>query len=97
MISVSYSSWAWEDLRAAVKYYSEQSSTIAVAFLDEIDAALELISESPEIGVPLSGGNRRLIIQRFPYVLIYRVEADRAFILAIGHQRQHPHFWKDRS
>jgi len=84
MMKVSYSSSALEDLRSCVEYYSEKSSVIAGAFLQEIDTAVELISESPQMGSPLKGGNRRLILRRFPYFLIYRIEAERAFILAIG-------------
>ncbi|MDA1028829.1 MAG: type II toxin-antitoxin system RelE/ParE family toxin [Bacteroidetes bacterium] len=95
-MDVTYSSWASEDFRSATRYYSEQSPTLARSFLSEVDAAVELISGSPHIGMEVGDGNRRIIVRRFPFVLIYRVESDRILILTVGHQRQHPDHWKSR-
>ncbi|GMQ83188.1 MAG: hypothetical protein BMS9Abin05_2678 [Rhodothermia bacterium] len=93
---VEVSSSASEDLRSAVVYYSGQGSTLATAFLDEFDRGCTLISESPKIGTPTGDRNRKLVLQRFPFSVIYRVETDRIFIFAVSHQRRHPKFWHSR-
>ncbi len=93
---VEVSSSASEDLRSAVAYYAERGSTLAAAFLNEFDRGCTLISESPKIGSPIGDGNRKLVLQRFPFSVIYRVETDRVFIFAVSHQRRHPTFWNSR-
>jgi plasmid stabilization system protein ParE len=54
------------------------------------------VCEYPQSGAPLGGPNRRYLVQRFPYGLIYREEGDRIFILAVAHLRRRPEYWRGR-
>jgi toxin ParE1/3/4 len=37
-----------------------------------------------------------LLIKRFPYQLIYRVEADTITVYAVAHLKRKPGYWRDR-
>lgn len=87
---------AQQDVRHAARYYADQAKRLGVEFVEEVDRALSRLAESPEVGSSLRGGARRLIVRRFPYVVIYRVVPDHVLVLAVGHQRRHPDFWINR-
>ena len=61
--------------------------------LDEVKRALELLSEYPEERPIYYNGFRRLITNRFPYNLFYRLENDRVVVFRILHaKRDHRRF-----
>ncbi|WP_437650338.1 hypothetical protein [Sorangium sp. So ce362] len=39
---------------------------------------------------------RRLLLQRFPYGVLYAVELKRVFVLAVTHRRRRPGYWRGR-
>jgi hypothetical protein len=41
-------------------------------------------------------GTRRLLLQRFPFSIIYRVESTWVLVVAIAHQRRRPGYWRRR-
>jgi toxin ParE1/3/4 len=60
--------------------------------IDEIIQAIQILTHSPQVGRPVRGGNRELVIGRGSrgYVALYRFIArlDTVFILAIRSQRE---------
>lgn len=60
--------------------------------IDEIIQAIQILTRSPQVGRPVRGGNRELVIGRGSrgYVALYRFIArlDTVFILAIRSQRE---------
>jgi plasmid stabilization system protein ParE len=48
----------------------------------------KLLVRHPYAGEPLDDTRRKLSIDRFPYVVIYRVSADAIFIVRIHHAAQ---------
>jgi toxin ParE1/3/4 len=85
---------AEEDVLSAAVFYSEHSPDLPFAFLSELDRAYDLISENPEIGSPIGDGNRKVVLRRFPYFVIYRQEPDVCLVLAVAHQKRRPEYWK---
>jgi plasmid stabilization system protein ParE len=41
-------------------------------------------------------GTRRLVLQRFPYNVFYRVGAEAIVIVAVAHQKRRPAYWAAR-
>lgn len=75
-MQIQISEEAATDLRSAMAFYSEQSADLAAAFFADFDSACELVSERPEIGSPIEKGNRKVVLQRFPFLLIYKLDED---------------------
>ena len=63
---------------------------------DELDRAVELISERPEAGAPYVANTRRVLLRRFPFFVVYRVLVERVQIVAVAHARRRPGYWGAR-
>jgi toxin ParE1/3/4 len=86
------------DINAISDYYSITSRDLAANFIDELYRQIQLIRENPESGAPIGGIFRRSLLKRFPYAIIYEVEAptQTIFIVTVGHQHRHPEYWRNR-
>lgn len=84
------------DLRRAARFYEGEAAGLGVDFLVEIQRTLTHLEENPALGVPMYRGARKILVRRFPYLIIYRTVAEHILVLAIGHQRRHPDFWLQR-
>ena len=89
---------ARDELLEAAERYEDQASGLGGQFIDEVERAVSFVEEHPGLGITLGGRDnlRRWTLQRFPYYVIYRAEAESLYILAIAHQRRRPGYWKDR-
>jgi len=96
MLEVEFHEEAQEELSIAAGYYESCEAGLGEAFLQSIEAGLTKIRERPSSWGLLFDDIHRFLIVRFPYDLVYRIEADRIYILAVMHQRRRPGYWLAR-
>jgi plasmid stabilization system protein ParE len=82
---------------AAYDWYSQRSQQAADAFQEELRIAGRAIEHSPELWAHYLFGTRRYLMKRFPFVIVYRVAAERIEIVAVAHGRRKPGYWIGRS
>ena len=82
---------------AALRYYGERRGGLAAAFLAAVRATTDLVAARPAAGRAFSVGARRLLVLGFPYAVIYAVEPDVVFVLAVAHTRRRPGYWRGRA
>jgi len=90
---------AREELEAAAQWYESHAEGLGRAFVHRIDDAVMRIEESPG-GFPLWEGDprfRRIVVQRFPYLVFYRELADRIEVVAVAHGARQPGYWLKRT
>jgi toxin ParE1/3/4 len=87
---------AHEEEEKAFAWYRERSLEAADAFVQEIEQARLAIQESPESWAEYLHGTRRYLLKRFPYVVVYRISADRIEVVAIAHGRRKTSYWAER-
>ena len=87
---------AEKEMNFAAKKYNDKMWGLGLDFLDEIDRALNVIQCSPERWVVIAENIRKYILHRFPYKIIYENINHSIYILAVGHHKQKPEYWKDR-
>lgn len=87
---------AQAELDEAVVWYASQAPGLGDGFLVEVLRCVQLIQRYPTGWHPLTPQIRRCRLRRFPYSLIYTVEADGVLILAVAHQHRKPGYWQDR-
>ena len=85
-----------DEVVEAYHWYRARSPLAAVAFRAAIDRAITLIAGAPERPAPYLHGTRRVVLRRFPYVLVYRITEDGVEIVAVTHGRRRPGYWFDR-
>ena len=95
-MKVTITALAENDVLDAAYFYSEKGLELPFALFDDLNHAYQLISENSEIGSLTERGNRKVLLRRFPYAVIYRVETSECLVLAVSHYRRHPQHWVDR-
>jgi toxin ParE1/3/4 len=81
---------ALADIEAARGWYDVQRPGLGDLFLDAIDDALESVQTFPAAHPIDYRDARRLLVERFPYCLYYRVEADGIVVVACLHAARDP-------
>lgn len=89
-MTVRFHPAAREELREARLWYEERSPLSAVAFAQEVGAAVSRIAEAPMRYPVTEHGTRRVVLQRFPYNVFYRVGAEEVIVVAVAHQKRRP-------
>ena len=97
MISTRLHPAARREIRRAFEWYLQEAGPrIAAGFLDDFEQTLALLKSHPEIGEPGGSHTRRLIFQRYPYTVVYRLKDEALEIVAIAHHSRHPEYWARR-
>src|SRR5688572_18685113 len=96
MRSVEFHPAARAEYIEAARFYAAESSAVQFRFMTAVDHALQRIGQYPERGAPFGGRLRRSLVPRFPYGLLYRIEPDRLFIVAVMHLHRRPGYWRSR-
>ncbi|MCF3651605.1 type II toxin-antitoxin system RelE/ParE family toxin [Synoicihabitans lomoniglobus] len=78
------------DLISAARYYEAQRSNLGHEFLTTAETTVELIMAAPLRWPQRQAGIRRLQLERFPFVIRYRIVADTVQFLSILHAARHP-------
>ena len=87
---------AEHELHQSIEYYESKAAGLGEELLDEVESTLGLIKTYPNLGFPLTDSERRMLVQRFPYGLIYSVQEDRIVVYALMHLHRRPGYWKSR-
>jgi len=87
---------AWQEIEAADDWYLSHSFDASLAFLSDLQAALESISQAPRRWPKYLYGTHRLLMQRFPFSVVYLDEPESVIIVAVAHSKRRPGYWKDR-
>ena len=85
-----------KSLPEAGQFYEGRAPELGRRFLDTVEQTTESLAENPALGSPSSTTVRSLRVPQFPYAIVYRVESDRLFIVAVAHLRRRPKYWAGR-
>jgi plasmid stabilization system protein ParE len=96
-MNVIFDRLAKEELTDAIEYYEIEMNGLGVRFKEETKRVLRIIKKMPEIGSPESENVRRYILHNFPYKIIYSIEKDHIYVIAVAHMHREPKYWIDRS
>ncbi len=80
----------------AVSRYEAEVPGLGERLDSEVQKAGTLLLEYPEIGSPLDDGLRKLVLDRFPYYLIYFLYSEAVHIVAVAHEKREPGYWLER-
>lgn len=87
---------AFDDLRAACRWYEEQRSGLGVAFERAVEACLLRVQRAPESCPEIAPPFRRAIVRRYPYDVYYSLDDARVLIVSVVHHARNPAVAKSR-
>lgn len=96
-MQVTFQPAAQREILDSVAYYEQKDDGLGAKFLHEIDVTLNLISTYPESGTLINTYARRVLLNGFPYGIVYRIYENQIVILAVVHLRRKPNYWVKRS
>jgi len=85
------------DIREAFLWYADRNRLIAEAFRTEVFSVIDLLGTSPLGKAADALDNRRRVLHRFPYTVVYQVTERTVTILAVAHHRRLPNYWLAKS
>ena len=90
---------ASDEFREAVRWYEAPRPGLGSEFFNAVAATLSRIESNSEIGTSLSadGQTRRILVDRFPYQIVYRLRPAEIVIVAFAHLKRRPGYWRNRS
>jgi hypothetical protein len=91
---------ATEAAEAAV-WYEARRKGLGAEFRSEFKFALDRLREGILRGTPWPGrpgerGVKRLLMQRFPFFVVFVAAGEAVTVLALAHHRRKPGYWRDR-
>ncbi|HAC16019.1 MAG TPA: plasmid stabilization protein [Bacteroidetes bacterium] len=81
----------------ASEYYENQVVGLGDEFIDEVEKVLDVIEQQPFAGIKITDTERRFLLSRFPYGIIYSVENDLITIFAVMNLKRKPGYWEPRT
>lgn len=96
MLPVRLRPVALAELTDAWHWYEEQREGLGDEFRACADATMAEIGRAPLAWPRVRGEARRRRVRRFPYAVIYIVEAQHIEVLAVFHTSRDPRQWQSR-
>ena len=87
---------ASEEIVETAVFYDNEVPGLGDRFISEVERVVELLREQQQIGQQIEKEFRRIVLARFPYSLIYRIEPKKNWVVAVAHQRRRPDYWRER-
>lgn len=88
---------AGDEYKAAIRYYDQQFLDLGARLAEEIRTALRRTSDWP-LAFPIERGEiRRVLLGRFPFKILYSIENDHIYVIALAHQHRKPDYWTGRT
>jgi plasmid stabilization system protein ParE len=94
--SVEFHPDAQNEFISAAHFYEGQTEGLGLDFIATVQRAYERLREFPRSGAQFGRRLRRLLVPKFPYGLLYRVEPNRIYIIAVMHLHRRPRYWRSR-
>ena len=88
--SLSISIEAELDMMESVLWYNSQLEDLGAEFVDQLDAAFNLIVATP-LSFPVKYKNMRvMVLPRFPFIIAYEISGNLIKIMAVFHTSKNP-------
>src|SRR3954469_23382143 len=93
---------AIEEAEAETRYYRERGGEpVALRFAAEVEAIYRGLADRRFVGVNHPGVRfrlpiKRVFLERFPFAVVFYVEHDTVYVVALEALRRQPGYWRSR-
>ena len=95
-MTFSFHPSAEKELNQAVDYYNTLDTGLGNEFAREVRKSIDLIQQYPGAWSVLSKNTRHCLIKRFPFGVIYQINGDNIYIIAVMQLNREPGYWVHR-
>ena len=97
MTTIIFDSDAKIEFLQSIAYYEENKPGLGRRFKQMVELATRDIADHPLRYRTIRPPFKRYLLQKFPFSIIYTIEPDHIYIVAIAHTRRKPEYWLDRT
>jgi toxin ParE1/3/4 len=89
------------EIREAILHYEERQRGLGADLYERIETGIRSLAETPG-RFPIYDGKRlvrefrRVLMDRFPYLIIYEERTEETLIVAFAHTSREPGYWDSR-
>lgn len=94
-MQVIFSRLAQVELEDAAEYYDLQFLGLGKQFRAQVKQAILRIVDYPLAWSIETTDIRKCLLHKFPFKILYSIEPNHIFIIAIAHQHRKPGYWVD--
>jgi|SRR5699024_9585830 len=77
--------------------YKKFDRSLSTNFVQEFTRTVRRLLDFPKVGSPYLHGTKRIILQRFPYSIVYKIYREKVIVVyAVMHMSRKPDYWKGR-
>lgn len=87
---------ARREFLAEIAYYNQEQPGLGARFTAAVEEAAARALAFPHAGSPAAGNTRRMLLQGFPFSIVYRDETSGIVVFAVAHQSRRPDYWAAR-
>ena len=84
-------------LESIHRHYERERNGLGSEFLDVIGHSIRRLKEFPNAWPLFHAGTRRLILDRFPYGVVYRAGSMEIVVVLVAHLKRRSAYWRRRS
>jgi plasmid stabilization system protein ParE len=88
---------AQAEYQAARAWYQSRSPRAAERFEAEMERVLGLVGTNPDMFPKYDDEHRFAVLRRYPYSVVYQVQPDRVYVIAVAHSSRSAGYWQGRS
>lgn len=96
MRKVKFIAPARREFLKEVGCYNEKMPGLGAEFAQEVEAATARALAYPDAGSPASKSTRRVLVNRFPFSIVYRSSQDGIVVFAVANHSRLPEYWVSR-
>jgi toxin ParE1/3/4 len=82
---------------AAIAWYQTRRPQAATRFEAEVERVIRLIESRPEMFPNYDEEHRFAVLRRFPYSVVYQVQKEQVYVVAVAHSSRSPGYWQGRT
>ena len=97
MMNIKLHPKAENDLKQALDYYSKINLDLEKKFIDSLDLTFHKILDFPNLYKYETKTSQKVLMDKFPYIVIYEQYKNIIMILAIFHTSRNPIYLQDRN
>ena len=81
----------------SIAYYESKRSGLGATYLAEFEQLMTVVCEAPHrFAIEKQPDVRRIVMEKFPFSILYREFLNSVQVLAIAHHRRRPQYWLGR-
>jgi len=81
----------------AFNWYEDRQTGLGIEFYRELTRCFEFVVENPLLARVVYHGLRKRKLDRFPYLVVYKVTSTSVSVVSVFHGSRDPEVWKKRA